>query len=116
LGTGVLAFESDLVSLFELGATGIVFEFEDDGDSFEGDSSLMRAGAGGSKPCNALGDSFRVMIRLLGFKLEDFLRAPGTAAGLFDEAIVVRATESQKRCAKSWVAGTKGAGMRRRPK
>jgi len=114
MGTGVLALESDLVSPFELGATGTVFEFEEDGDSFEGDSSLMTAGAGGWKLCNALGDSFKVIIRLLGFRLEDFLRAPGTVTGLFAEAIVVRVAESRKRCAQSYVAGTKGAGRRRR--
>ena len=86
LGTGVLAFESDLLSPFELAATGIVVEFEEDGDSFNGDSSLT-TGAGGSNCCKSLGDSLRVMIWLC---LVDFLRGPVGVVVLFDEAIVVR--------------------------
>lgn len=75
------------MSPFELAATGIVVEFEEDGDSFNGDSSLTTTGAGGSNCCKTLGDSLRVMIWLC---LVDFLRGPVVVVGLFDEAIVVR--------------------------
>ena len=79
---GVLAFDSEGLSPFELGATGCGFEMVDD-DSFEGDSSLT--GAAGSNLCRALGDTFNVTIML---PFEDFRRATVAIAGLLDEAIV----------------------------
>lgn len=79
---GVLAFDSDGLSPFELGTTGCGFETVDD-DSFDGDSSLT--GAAGSNLCRSLGDSLNVMTML---PFEDFRRAMVAVAGLLDEAIV----------------------------
>jgi hypothetical protein len=107
VGTGVLAFESDLVSPFELTSTGIVVEFEDDGDSFDGDSSLTTTDAGGSNRCKTLDGSLRVTTRLC---LVDFFRGPAAVVDLFDEAIVVRLLGM--RCARS-CGRRKGAGKRR---
>jgi hypothetical protein len=62
--TGVLAFDSDLLSPFELEATGRVLEVDDDGESLTGDgslSSLTSALMGrGAKDCKSFGDSFKV--------------------------------------------------------
>lgn len=82
---GVLAFDSDGLSPFELGATGSGFEIVDD-DSFEGDSSSTDAA--GSSLFNVLGDTFNLMIKLPFVRLEDFRRTPEIVAGLLDEAIV----------------------------
>jgi hypothetical protein len=79
---GVLAFDSDGLSPFELGAMSCGFEIVDD-DSFEGDSSLTVAA--GSNLCRALGDTLKVMIML---PFEDFRRPTEAVAGLLDEAIV----------------------------
>lgn len=40
VATGVFAFNSDLLSPFELSATGSVWEVEEEGDSLTGDGSL----------------------------------------------------------------------------
>jgi hypothetical protein len=82
VAAGVLAFDSDGLSPFELGAMGGGFEIVDD-DSFEGDSSL--ASVTGSNLCRALGDSLNMNIKL---PLEDFRRLAEVIAGLLDEAIV----------------------------
>jgi hypothetical protein len=82
-GAGVLEFDSDGLSPFELVATGGGMAVAD-AESFDGDSSLIGGGVD-SKVCNALGDSFKVMIMLA---FEDFRRAVGVVAGLVDEAIV----------------------------
>jgi hypothetical protein len=81
LAAGVLTFDSDGLSPFELGATGGGFEIDDD-DSFDGDSSLTSVA--GSNLCRALGGSLKVKIKLL---FEDFRRPAEGIAGLLDEDI-----------------------------
>lgn len=81
---GVLAFGSDGLSPLELVARGSGIEFVDD-DSFEGDSPLT--GAAGANFCRALGDSFKVTIKLPLVRVEDFRRATDAVEGLLDEAI-----------------------------
>jgi hypothetical protein len=82
--TGVLAFDSDLLSPFELAATGSVLEVEDDGESLTGDgslssliSSLMGRGWRGRR---SLDDSFNVTMREALF---DFRRAFDAAVESF---------------------------------
>jgi hypothetical protein len=61
VAAGVLAFDSDGLSPFELDATGGGFEIVDD-DSLEGDSSLTSVA--GSNFRRALGGSLNVNIKL----------------------------------------------------
>jgi hypothetical protein len=82
--TGVLTFDSDLLSPFELVATGSVLEAEEDGESLTGDGSLFSLIScligKGSKVCRRLGDSFNVMMREVLF---DFRRAFDAAVESF---------------------------------
>jgi hypothetical protein len=81
LAAGVLTFDSDGLSPFELGATGGGFEIVDE-DSFDGDSSLTSVA--GSNLCRALGGSLNLKTKLL---FEDFRRLLEAIAGLLDEDI-----------------------------
>lgn len=104
VAAGVLAFDSDGLSPFELGATGGGFEIVDD-DSFEGDSSLTSVT--GSNLCRALGGSLNVNIKM---PFEDFRRVAEAIAGLLDEAILELMVEMWF---EMGVGGRKEEGLRR---
>lgn len=82
LATGVFDVDSGGLSLFELVATGRVFEMVDE-ESFEGDSSLTAGFSSNLGRC--LDDTFNLTIKV-GL-LDDFLRA-AEAGVLVMEAIV----------------------------
>jgi hypothetical protein len=85
VAAGVLAFDSDGLSPFELGATGGGFEIVDN-DSLEGDSSLTSVA--GSNFCRALGGSLKVIM-----PFDDFRRPAEAITALLDEAIAVLMVE-----------------------
>jgi hypothetical protein len=85
LGAGVLEFDSEAFSPGEDIAAGSVFDVVDDG-AFDSGSSLMIGT--GAKRTRLLGESFRVMIRLLGLFF-GFAVVPEPGDGLLFEPILI---------------------------
>lgn len=102
---GVSAFDSDLVSPFELVVAGRVLEFDDGGDSLTGDSSFLTSSlmGRGSKVRRFSGDNFKWTMRV-GFMLDDFRRA--AEAPLSFGGIVMVKMECEMMEEGSW--GAKG--------
>ena len=108
VAAGVLAFDSEGLSPFELDGTGGGFEIVDD-DSLDGLSSLTSAA--GSSLCRALGGSLKVKIKL---PFEDFRRTEAIAA-LLDEAIaelLVELSCGDGDCWKKKVCQDRSSGRR----
>lgn len=85
LGAGVLEFDSEAFSPGEDVATGNVFDVVDDG-AFDSGSSLMIGM--GAKRTRLLGESFSVIIRLLGLFF-GFVVVPEAGDGLLLEPILI---------------------------
>jgi hypothetical protein len=85
LGAGVLEFDSEAFSPGEAVAAGSVFDVVDDG-GFDSGSSLMTGT--GEKRTRHFGESFRVMIRLLGLFF-GFAVVPDAGDALLTEPILV---------------------------
>jgi hypothetical protein len=86
LGAGVLEFDSEAFSPGDDVAAGNVFDVVDDG-AFDSGSSLMIGT--GAKRTRLFGESFKVMIRLLGLFF-GFAALAETGDGLLFEPILIR--------------------------
>ena len=85
LGAGVLEFDSEAFSPGEDIAAGNVFDVVDDGAFDSGSSLIIGTGA---KRTRLLGESFRVMIRLLGLFFS-FVVVAEAGDGLLLEPILI---------------------------